>query len=85
MPQMFAIGDELTHVVGDRECPECLEEYPEPCPCGGLIHAAAGETDEGGTDWPTARSVVCSSPTPCVSPMIRPIKTRLSELILVDI
>jgi len=25
------------------------EEYPEPCPCGGLIHAAAAGEDEEGT------------------------------------
>jgi hypothetical protein len=25
MPEVFVIGDETTHAVGD---PECLEEYP---------------------------------------------------------
>jgi hypothetical protein len=59
MPQLFAIGDETTHVIGDPQCPECLEEYPEPCPCGGLIHAASGEADTAGTDWPATRCDKC--------------------------
>jgi hypothetical protein len=45
---LFGIGDETTHRAGAPDCPECWEEYPEPCPCGGLIHAAAGEEDEDG-------------------------------------
>ena len=45
MPESFVIGDETTHIKGDARCPECLEEYPEPCSCDGLIHAAAGEPD----------------------------------------
>ncbi len=45
MPELFAIGDEVTHVIADAQCPECLEET---CPCGGLIHAATGEQDGGG-------------------------------------
>lgn len=59
MPELFVIGDETTHVVGDAKCPECLEEYPEPCPCGGLIDAASGEEDTGGTDWPATRCDHC--------------------------
>jgi len=59
MPRMFAIGDEMTHIVGDAECPECLEEYPESCPCGGLMHAASGEQDTEGTEWPATRCDVC--------------------------
>lgn len=47
--KVFAIGDEINHHVGDAQCPECWEEYPEPCPCGGLMHAAAtGEEDLDG-------------------------------------
>jgi hypothetical protein len=30
---------DLAHHVADRECPFCYGEYPEPCACGGLIHA----------------------------------------------
>jgi len=59
VPQLFTIGDEPTHVIGDAKCPECQEEYPEPCPCGGLIHAASGEEDQGGTEWPTTRCDQC--------------------------
>lgn len=40
MTTPFTIGDETTHVVGDARCPECLEEYPEPCdPASGLAVA----------------------------------------------
>ena len=59
MAELFAIGDETAHVVGDAQCPQCLEGYPEPCPCGGLIHAASGEQDTGGTDWPATRCDHC--------------------------
>jgi hypothetical protein len=62
MPKLFTIGDETTHVIGDAQCPECLEEYPEPCPCGGLIHAASGEEDRAGTEWPTTRCVCAAAP-----------------------
>ena len=59
MHEPFVIGDETTHIKGDVHCPECLEEYPEPCPCGGVIQAAAGEQDEAGTDWPLTRCDRC--------------------------
>jgi hypothetical protein len=36
---------EVTHHVSDPECPSCYEEYPEPCRCGGLIHATAAGAD----------------------------------------
>lgn len=44
MTNTFMIDDEV-HAVDDVECPACPPEYPEPCPCGGLMHAA-GETEE---------------------------------------
>jgi hypothetical protein len=59
MPGFFVIGDESTHVVADARCPECLEEYPKTCLCGGLMHAASGEADEGGADWPATRCDQC--------------------------
>lgn len=59
MPKLFAVGEELLHVVGDATCPECLERYPESCPCGGLIHAAAGEEDDGPMEWPLTRCDLC--------------------------
>jgi hypothetical protein len=37
--------DDEVHVVDDVECPACPPQYPERCPCGGLMHAS-GETDE---------------------------------------
>lgn len=39
------LGDEV-HTVGDAQCPMCLDEYPEPCECGGLIHGTAQDGDE---------------------------------------
>jgi hypothetical protein len=43
---LFTVGEQINHSVGDLECPECWEEYPEPCPCGGLMHAAGGEEED---------------------------------------
>ncbi len=49
MPVFFAVSEQLGHHVGNAACPGCVETYPEPCPCGGLIHATAGnETDLDG-------------------------------------
>ncbi len=39
---LFTVGDEPNHHIGDLQRPECLDEYPEPCRCGGLMHAAGG-------------------------------------------
>jgi hypothetical protein len=52
MSKTFTVGEESTHVIGDRACPECWEDYPAPCPCGGLIHAAGEEEDAEGADRP---------------------------------
>jgi len=38
MSDVFTLA-EVNHRVGNRACPACEETYPEPCPCGGLIHA----------------------------------------------
>lgn len=46
MTQIFKIDDEI-HGVGDAECPACPPEYPEPCACGGLMHAG-GEAEIDG-------------------------------------
>ncbi|HEY7040364.1 MAG TPA: hypothetical protein VID28_16000 [Methylomirabilota bacterium] len=59
MLKPFRIGDETTHIAGDTKCPECLEGYPDLCPCGGLIHAATGEPDDTGADWPVTRCDRC--------------------------
>lgn len=48
--KVFTVGEETNHRVGDAGCVECLEPYPEPCPCGGLIHAAGGPDEEGEED-----------------------------------
>lgn len=56
---LFTVGEETTHVAGDPQCPECPEDYPELCRCGGLIHAAAGEEDVEGTEWPFTRCDRC--------------------------
>jgi hypothetical protein len=46
---VFTVGEEVNHRVGDPGCPECWEEYPETCKCGGLIHAAVnGQEDADG-------------------------------------
>ena len=43
----FSLADEI-HSVGDPQCPGCLEEYPEPCECGGLIHGSGQRDGEDG-------------------------------------
>jgi hypothetical protein len=46
---LFAVTEQVDHHVGDPACTACAEPYPEPCPCGGLIHAAAADaTDADG-------------------------------------
>jgi hypothetical protein len=40
---LFTVAEQLDHHVGDTTCPACSETYPAPCPCGGLIHAAASD------------------------------------------
>jgi hypothetical protein len=37
---LFTVGDVINHRRGDLQCPECASEYPESCPCGGLMHAS---------------------------------------------
>ncbi len=49
---LFTVGDETNHHVGDRQCAECWEDYPEPCPCGGLVHAVGSEDEDlDGNIW----------------------------------
>jgi hypothetical protein len=58
----FAVAEEVNHHVGDRTCPECWEEYPEPCRCGGLIHAAGSdEEDPDGNVWLITRCDQCGA------------------------
>lgn len=46
---LFTLGAEDNHTVADDACPACVESYPEPCRCGGLLHAATtGEEDVDG-------------------------------------
>jgi hypothetical protein len=45
----FTLGEGIDHRAGDHRCPHCAEDYPEPCPCGGLMHALpTGEEDADG-------------------------------------
>lgn len=56
----FAVGEQDSHHVGDAECSECWEEYPEVCVCGGLVHAeATGQEDEDGNVWVETRCDQC--------------------------
>lgn len=48
MARFFTIGAEIDHEIGDHDCPVCAQDYPEPCRCGGLVHAATGEDDVEG-------------------------------------
>jgi len=44
--EMFAVGEDLTHRKGDRRCPARAAQLPEPCRCGGLVHASAGADED---------------------------------------
>jgi hypothetical protein len=56
----FAVEEEAIHHVGDTQCPACLEEYPEACRCGGLIHAESGGPEaEDGSVWLRTRCDQC--------------------------
>ena len=44
--KLFTVGTAVNHHVGDAQGPECWELYPEPCRCGGLMHAATGEEED---------------------------------------
>jgi hypothetical protein len=60
MARVFALGTEMNHRVGDHTCPSCEQDYPEPCPCGGLMHAAAtGEQDADGNPVLATACDVC--------------------------
>jgi hypothetical protein len=57
---LFTIAEEANHERANPQCPECWEDYPEPCQCGGLIHAAGGEVeDEDGNVWVTTMCDQC--------------------------
>jgi hypothetical protein len=58
--QFFAVLEEAVHHVGDASCPECQEDYPETCRCGGLMHAeSAGAEDQGASEWIRTRCDQC--------------------------
>jgi hypothetical protein len=52
MKKIFNVGEEIAHVIGDRTCPECWEDYPVLCLCGGLVHAAGEDEDADGAELP---------------------------------
>jgi hypothetical protein len=52
MERVFSVGEESAHVIGHRDCPECWEDYPVLCACGGLIHAAGEDEDAEGMELP---------------------------------
>ena len=39
MPDIFTLEEQIHH-RDDLQCPGCADEYPEPCACGGLMHAS---------------------------------------------
>lgn len=55
--KLFEVGEVVNHRVGDPQCPECAEDYPEPCPCGGLMHAS--ETAEEDPDGNVVIVTLC--------------------------
>ena len=59
MARVFTLGTDTEHTVGDHDCPACPENYPEPCRCGGLIHAAVGDEDVEGNPTHITACDVC--------------------------
>lgn len=57
MARSFVLEDQV-HNAGDAECPTCLTDYPQPCACGGLIHAS-GEAEEDSDVITTTRCDEC--------------------------
>ena len=55
--RMFTLGDTVNHRAGDHACPVCAEDYPEPCRCGGLMHAS--DTAEADPDGNLLRVTLC--------------------------
>ena len=43
---LFIVGEKTPHDVANARCPGCLDGYPEPCRCGGLMHAANGANED---------------------------------------
>ena len=41
--KLFPVGTEINHHVGEGQCPECWDQYPEPCRCGDLMHATGSD------------------------------------------
>lgn len=57
---MFVVGDDVNHRRGDAGCPACAAEFPEPCRCGGFVHAAAGDQEDlDGNAVVTTRCDLC--------------------------
>ena len=54
---LFTVGEVVNHHRGDQQCPECSEDYPEPCRCGGLMHAS--DTAEADPDGNLLRVTLC--------------------------
>jgi len=52
MSRSFTVGEETTHLIGDRACPDCWEGFPAPCSCGGLVHAAGEAQGPRGAEEP---------------------------------
>ena len=59
MARALTVGEDTTHLVDDPRCPDCWEEYPARCECGGLIHAAGSQDDGEGGECPLTRCDRC--------------------------
>jgi hypothetical protein len=59
MTKMFAVNEEVDHHVGDAQCPACADEYPEPCPCAGLMHGVVTDDTHEGKTWATTKCDRC--------------------------
>lgn len=56
---MLIDGNE--HIVGDKGCSECWQDYPKTCDCGGLIHASFGDENADGDYYLNYKCDKCGS------------------------
>lgn len=55
------IIDGSPHVRGSKSCGYCWPNFPEPCKCGGLIHASFGDENDDCEYWLYYRCDKCDS------------------------
>ena len=45
------VGECDDHQRGDQQCARCWPGYPQPCACGGQVHASFGDENADMDYW----------------------------------